>query len=81
MEALTFSLNSTVPSSIVQWQVFRVVPYFARPHLDIPPIHELIDISLARLKELEDSTIADPDDDDPDDWHEDLDDPVDESFD
>lgn len=41
---------------------FRVVPYFARTKLDIPPLDDLIDISKARLTEMEDSTINDPDD-------------------
>ena len=39
---------------------FRVVPYFARQHIDIPPLNELIDTSACRLRELEDSTAADP---------------------
>ena len=42
---------------------FRVIPYFARQHIDIPPLNKLIDISARRLRELEDSTAADPDDD------------------
>ena len=42
---------------------FRVIPYFARQHIDIPPLDELIDISARRLRELEDSTAANPDDD------------------
>ena len=42
---------------------FRVIPYFARQHIDIPPLDKLIDISAHRLRELEDSTAADPDDD------------------
>ena len=42
---------------------FRVIPYFTRQHIDIPPLDELIDISARRLRELEDSTTADPDDD------------------
>ena len=41
---------------------FRVIPYFARQHIDIPPLDKLIDISARRLNELEDSTTADPDD-------------------
>ena len=42
---------------------FRVIPYFARQHIDIPPLDKLVDISARRLRELEDSTAADPDDD------------------
>ena len=42
---------------------FRVIPYFARQHINIPPLDKLIDISARRLRELKDSTVADPDDD------------------
>ena len=42
---------------------FRVIPYFAHQRVDIPPLDKLIDISARRLRELEDSTAADPDDD------------------
>ena len=42
---------------------FRVIPYFAHQRIDIPPLDKLIDISACRLRELEDSTAADPDDD------------------
>jgi hypothetical protein len=41
---------------------FRVIPYFARTTLDIPPLSDLIDISNNRLKEMEDSEVVDPDD-------------------
>ena len=47
---------------------FRLIPYFARRKLQLPPLAELLDVSRKRLKELEDSTTADPeeilDDDD-----------------
>ena len=43
---------------------FRVVPYFARSKLDIPPIEDLIDISRSHLAQLEQSGVVDPDDDD-----------------
>ena len=43
---------------------FRVIPYFTRTTLDIPPLSDLIDISNNRLKEMEDSDIVDPDDED-----------------
>ena len=39
---------------------FRVIPYFACQQIDIPPLDKLIDISARRLRELEDSTAADP---------------------
>jgi hypothetical protein len=51
---------------------FRVVPYHARASLTLPPLDSLLDISDARLKEMEDSTLVDPEDDDDD---EPLDDP------
>ncbi|KAF9538173.1 hypothetical protein CPC08DRAFT_651522, partial [Agrocybe pediades] len=42
---------------------FRVIPYFARKSIDLPPLDELLDVSTARLRELERSTAADPEDD------------------
>ena len=41
---------------------FRVVPYFARHELNIPDLEDHIDVSTTRLRELERSTSADPDD-------------------
>ena len=41
---------------------FRVIPYFTRQHMDIPPLDELIDISAHRLCGLKSSTTANPDD-------------------
>ena len=49
---------------------FRVIPYFARTTLDIPPLHDLIDVSRARLAELENSETMDPDNE------EEVDDPL-----
>ena len=46
---------------------FRVIPYFARAKLALPPLDELLDISRQRLRELEDSRETDPDDGPPDD--------------
>ena len=43
---------------------FRVIPYFARAHIDLPPLHELLDISSQRFQELKDSEVSDPDDED-----------------
>ncbi len=40
---------------------FRVVPYFAHNHIDIPDLKQHIDVSVTRLHELEASTSADPD--------------------
>ncbi|KAJ3499308.1 hypothetical protein NLJ89_g10112 [Agrocybe chaxingu] len=42
---------------------FRVIPYFARTSIPLPPLDELLDISHSRLQELENSTPIDPDDD------------------
>ena len=42
---------------------FRVIPYFARTKLELPPLDKLIDISRNRLAEMEASNQADPDDD------------------
>ena len=42
---------------------FQVIPYFARQHINIPPLDELIDVSTHRLCELKDSTTANPNDD------------------
>ena len=41
---------------------FRVIPYFSRSKIDIPPLDELIDISNERLAQMESSTTGDPDD-------------------
>ena len=40
---------------------FRVIPYFARKNLTLPPLKDLLDVSLDRLKELETSTFEDTD--------------------
>lgn len=42
---------------------FRVVPYFARKHIELPPLDRLLDVSSSRLREMEQSNVADPDDD------------------
>ena len=41
---------------------FRVVPYFAREHLELPNLKQHLDVSVAQLQELENSTTTDPDD-------------------
>ena len=46
---------------------FRVIPYFARTQLDLPPLDDLLDVSRARLQELKDSTAVDPEEDDEED--------------
>ena len=42
---------------------FRVIPYFARTALDIPPLDDLLDISAARLAQMKSSTTPDPEED------------------
>ena len=46
---------------------FRVIPYFARTKITLPPLDKLLDISQCRLQELKDSDVADPDDEDDED--------------
>jgi hypothetical protein len=43
---------------------FRVIPYFARTSIALPPLDTLIDISSQRLSQMEDTSLADDDDDD-----------------
>jgi hypothetical protein len=43
---------------------FRVVPYFARSTLVLPDLGSLLDISAARLAEMENSELVDPEEDD-----------------
>ena len=43
---------------------FRVIPYFARTSITLPALDDLIDISNAQLEQMEDSLLADPEDDD-----------------
>ena len=40
---------------------FRVIPYFARTALILPPLQDLVDISQERLAQMKESTDADPD--------------------
>ena len=40
---------------------FRVIPYFARTKIELPPLDELLDVSRQRLQELKDSETIDPD--------------------
>ena len=45
---------------------FRVIPYFARTLIAIPPLDELLDISQSRLIQMEQSTSEDPEEEDDD---------------
>ena len=45
---------------------FRIIPYFARQRINVPPLDELIDITSRRLRELEETTLSDLDDEDED---------------
>jgi len=40
----------------------HVIPYFARKNIALPPLDKLLDVSIARLRELEDTTLLDTDD-------------------
>ena len=46
---------------------FRVIPYFARQTINLPPLDSLLDISRQRLAELENTNDTDADDGPPDD--------------
>src|ERR1700761_1356784 len=41
---------------------YRAVPYFARDYIEIPDLEKHIDVSVARLRALEESETLDPDD-------------------
>ncbi|KAF9543843.1 hypothetical protein CPC08DRAFT_649770, partial [Agrocybe pediades] len=43
---------------------FRVIPYSARSSIPLPPLDELLDVSMKRLRQLEESTSTDPENDD-----------------
>ena len=38
---------------------FCVIPYFARAHIELPPLNELLDVSIACLCELQNSSDTD----------------------
>jgi len=46
---------------------FRVIPYFARTTLNLPPLDKLLDISTSRLTHMTDSEVSDPDDEEDED--------------
>ena len=46
---------------------FRVIPYFARTKIELPPLDELLDVSRQQLQELKDSKVPDPDEEESDD--------------
>ena len=43
---------------------FRVIPYFPRKALELPPLDKLLDISNARLTQMKESAVVDPEEDD-----------------
>ena len=45
---------------------FRVIPYFARQRINVPPLDELINITSHRLRKLEETMLSDLDDEDED---------------
>ena len=45
---------------------FRIIPYFARQRIDVPPLDELTNITSRQLRELEETTLSDLDDEDED---------------
>ena len=57
-------LNSSVFDCLIA--TFQVIPYFVRQCIDIPPLDELINITLCQLHELEETTLSDPDKEDED---------------
>ena len=57
-------LNGSVFDRLIA--AFRVIPYFTRQRIDVPPLDELIDITSCRLRELEETTLSDLDDEDED---------------
>ena len=52
--------------SVFNWPIaaFRVIPYFAQAKLSLPSLDLLLDISQARLRQMEDSEAQDPEEDD-----------------
>ena len=57
-------LNRSVFDRLIA--AFRIIPYFARQCIDVPPLNELINITSRRLRELEETTLSDLDDEDKD---------------
>jgi hypothetical protein len=41
---------------------FRLIPYFYRAKIDLPPLDQLLDVSQQRLQELWDTSTVDPED-------------------
>ena len=42
--------------------MYRVIPYFAHNHVDLPNFEKYSDISVQRLRNMENSTTKDPED-------------------
>ena len=52
---------------------FRVIPYFARSSITLPPLDTLLDVSRSRITQMEATTTADPEDDEMEDFIEEPD--------
>ena len=52
---------------------FRVIPYFARSSITLPPLDTLLDVSHSRITQMEATTTADPEDDEMEDFIEEPD--------
>ena len=57
-------LNGSVFNHLIA--AFRVIPYFARQHINVPPLDELINITSCRLRKLEETMLSDLDNEDED---------------
>ena len=58
---IVYELNASVLDRPIS--AFRVIPYFARTALNIPPLDDLIDISEARLAQMKETTTPNPEED------------------
>ena len=52
------NLNGMLAHALIA--AFQIVPYFTHEHLDLPDLKQHINVSMTRLRKLEDMTTADP---------------------